>query len=179
MPPNVPRPPCGGRTDNCAAKGEAKRLEDKAETVTCNVTEYRLQCKWVPEVVPKSCTVMVPQYKAVCAGEKKMQAVVQQKYNVPVSYDADQNGLIDQSEFEKARQAGALQAVGGQTIVGGGQGGAAMGGGAQMAGGAAMGGGYGGGAQMGGVAMGGQPVGGVNMGAQMGGGYGGAAMGGG
>merc|ERR1719461_1490731 len=134
MPPNVPRPPCGGRTDNCEAKGEAQRLQDKAETVTCNVTEYKLQCKWGPEVVAKSCTVMVPQYKAVCAGEKKMQAVVQQKFNVPVQYDADRNGMIDQAEFEKARQAGAAMGqVGGVNMN------AQMGGGY----GAQMGGGYG------------------------------------
>merc|ERR1719195_1449598 len=157
MPPNVPRPPCGGRTDNCEAKGEAQRLQDKAETVTCNVTEYELTCKWEPRIVPKTCTVMVPQYKAVCAGNKKLQATVQRTYNVDTRFDANNDGVIQQAEFEAARAAGGAQM--GAAMGGGAMGGFQAGGGgmgqfgaqttqnrssfSQSAGGA-MGGGYGG-----------------------------------
>merc|ERR1719192_497691 len=140
MPGTLPTPPCGGRTNNCEAKGEAQRLQDKAETVTCNVTEYELTCKWEPRIVPKTCTVMVPQYKAVCAGNKKIQATVQRTYQVDTRFDANNDGVIQQAEFEAARAAGGLQAMGGPNIVGGG-----AAGGAQM--GAAMGGGAMGGFQ--------------------------------
>jgi len=151
-PSTLPTPPCGGRTNNCQAKGEAKRLADKPETVTCNVTEYELTCKWEPRIVPKTCTVMVPQYKAVCAGNKKIQATVQRTYQVDTRFDANQDGVIQQSEFEAARAAGGLQAMGNPTIVGGGGGGAVGAGGAggaagfsgQMGGGGAVGGGGGG-----------------------------------
>jgi len=164
-PSTLPTPPCGGRTNNCEAKGEAKRLQDRPETITCNVTEYELTCKWEPRIVPKACTVMVPQYKAVCAGQN-LTATVQQTYQVPARFDANGDRVIQQDEFEAARRAGALQAMGGANVVGAGAGGAAMGaqmgavGGANMS--AAMGG-------MQGAAMGGMTQG---TGMSMGGGYG-------
>jgi len=179
-PSTLPTPPCGGRTDNCEAKGEAVKVADKAETVTCNVTEYELTCKWEPRVVPKTCTVMVPQYKAVCSGQnvvsppKKLQATVQRTYQVDTRFDANNDGIIQQAEFEAAQRGGGLSPMGNPTIVGGnraelraaGGGGMAMGGGAMS--GAAMG-QMGGGAQMGGAAQ---------MGGGMGGGYGGQMGGG-
>jgi len=168
-PSTLPTPPCGGRTNNCEAKGEAQRLADKPETVTCNVTEYELTCKWEPRIVPKTCTVMVPQYKAVCAGNKqvvggnKMMATVQRTYEVDTRFDANGDGVIQQAEFEAAQAAGGLNAMGNPTIVGGNraQGGAMVGGGAQV-----------GGAMVGGGAMGGMQVGGAQMNFGAGGGYG-------
>merc|ERR550525_501259 len=113
MPPTVPTPPCGGRTNNCQAKGEAQRLADKPETVTCNVTEYELTCKWEPRIVPKTCTVMVPQYKAVCAGQKQLKATVQRTYQVDAQYDRNNDGVIDAGEFRAAQAGGGLTAMGG------------------------------------------------------------------
>jgi len=188
-PSTLPTPPCGGRTNNCEAKGEAQRLADKPESVTCNVTEYELTCKWEPRIVPKTCTVMVPQYKAVCAGQKKIQATVQRTYQVDTRFDANNDGVINQAEFEAARAGGGLTAMGGANIVGGGAAGggggaAAFGGqsGAASFGAAGGGASYGGGAMNIGGAQMGAAMGGVQMGgAQMGGGggYGGGAMGGG
>jgi len=109
--PNELPPPCGQRTNNCEPKAEAQRLPDKPENITCNVTEWKLSCQWTPQVVPKTCQVMVPQYKAVCNNQPDVRVRQYNDYVVNPAADLNKDGVISASELASGLQSGLARVV--------------------------------------------------------------------
>jgi len=103
--------PCGKETRKCAPKCEAQRLPDRAETVTCNVTEWKLSCQWTPVTVQKRCQVMVPQYRAVCSNQPEVRVRRYEDFIVNPAADINGDNIISPNELLMAQERGLARPV--------------------------------------------------------------------